>query len=204
MIDFYTAPTPNGKKVAIMLEELGVSYKEHGIDLKSNQQKSPEFLAINPNGKIPAIIDHEGPFNKKTTVFESGAILYYLAEKYGKFFGNSLDEKTQCMQWVMFQMSAIGPIFGNYYYGMNTLTPKNPGFVERFDKEAQRLLQVLDMHLSKNTYLAGNSYTIADIVTIPWIQGTMKFAPQWFEKCPSVLRWSRLVMERHAVKKVLL
>src|SRR5690606_818743 len=116
MIDFYTAETPNGKKVHLMLEELGIPYKKHLVDLAKLEQKAPEFLAMNPNGRIPVIVDHEGPNKKTTTVFESAAILYYLAERHGKFFGHGLDEKSHVMQWMMFQMSGIGPIFGNYFY----------------------------------------------------------------------------------------
>ncbi|WII71088.1 glutathione S-transferase N-terminal domain-containing protein [Bdellovibrio sp. 22V] len=205
MIDFYTAATPNGRKVAIMLEELGVSYTEHKVDLGKLEQKSPDFLSMNPNGKIPVIIDHEGPFNKKTTVFESAAILYYLAEKHGgRFFGHSLDEKAHVMQWTMFQMSAIGPILGNYYYGMNTLTPKNPGFIQRFEKEATRLLGVMETQLHKNEYLAGKNYSIADIATYPWIANFIKLQPAWFESKPSIRRWAQMVGSRPAVKKVML
>ncbi|WP_374073265.1 glutathione S-transferase family protein [Bdellovibrio bacteriovorus] len=203
MIDFYTAGTPNGRKVAIMLEELAIPYTEHKVDLSKNEQKSPEFIEMNPNGRIPVIVDRQGPYNKEVTVFESGAILYYLAEKYGNFLGHSLAEKAHTLQWVMFQMSAIGPMFGNYHYGMNTLTPKNPAFIERFEKEALRLLGVMEIQLSKNEYLAGQVYTIADIATYPWIIGFIKSKPEWFESKPSVRRWAQLVGGRPAVKKVL-
>lgn len=202
MIEFYTASTPNGRKVTIMLEELGLAYNLHKVNLKDLEQKRPEFLAMNPNGKIPTIIDNKGP-EGQTTVFESGAILYYLAEKYGKFLGDSLPEKTRTMQWVMFQMSAIGPIFGNYYYGLNTLTPHNPGFIERFEKEARRLVGVMEIQLSGNKYLSGEGYTIADMVTYPWVAGFIHAQPGWFEDKPSVKRWADLVGTRPAVQKAM-
>lgn len=202
MIDYYTAATPNGKKVAIMLEELQVPYKKHMIDLKSLEQKKPEYIAMNPNGRIPTIVDNHGPYDHKTTVFESGAILYYLAEKYGgQFFGHSLNEKAAVMQWLMFQMSAVGPMFGNYNYGMKSLEPKNPGFIERFAKESQRIIGVLEIQLSQTPYLAGANYTIADIATITWVTAFEKMEPTWFENAPGVHRWMKLVGDRPAVKK---
>ncbi|MFS4459987.1 glutathione S-transferase family protein [Bdellovibrio sp. HCB2-146] len=203
MIDFYTFATPNGKKVKIMLEELGVPYKEHTINLRNMEQKTPEFLAINPNGKIPAIVDNEGPFGKKTTVFESGAILYYLAEKYGKFIGSHLDSKAHTMQWVMFQMSGIGPNFGNLHYGLNSMEVKNPAFIQRFEKESKRLLEVMETQLRKNTYLAGHEYTIADMATYPWMQGFRATREEWFTNLPSVRRWMDAVGSRPPVQKAL-
>ncbi|NUN06362.1 MAG: glutathione S-transferase N-terminal domain-containing protein [Bdellovibrio sp.] len=200
MIDFYTAATPNGRKVALMLTELGLEYKEHLIDLTANQQKEPGFLAMNPNGKIPVIVDHEGA--TKTAISESAAILYYLAEKHGQFIGKTLQEKTVTMQWVMFQMSAIGPIFGNYYYGKNSLQPYNPGYIERFEKEANRLLGVMEIHLQKNDYLAGSNYSIADMCTYPWLIGFVKSNPEWFAGKPAVHRWVARIGERPAVKKI--
>lgn len=202
MIEFFTAATPNGRKVAIMLEELAVPYNLHAVSLKDLEQKKPEFLAMNPNGKIPTIVDTEGPAGK-TTVFESAAILYYLAEKHGKFLGTSLTEKTRTMQWVMFQMSAIGPIFGNHYYGLNTLQPHNPGFIERFEKEGRRLVGVMETQLSAHKFLAGEEYTIADMVTYPWLSSFLQMQPAWFEDAPSVRRWATLVGARPAVQKAM-
>ncbi|HWU42784.1 MAG TPA: glutathione binding-like protein, partial [Bdellovibrio sp.] len=186
------------------LEELEAPYKKHMIDLKALQQKTPEFLEMNPNGRIPVIVDHEGPFNKKMTVFESGAILYYLSEKYdGKFFGHTMDEKAHTMQWLMFQMSGIGPMFGNYYYGLNFLETKNPQYVERFEKESHRLMTVMNAQLTKHTYLAGDNYTIADMATYPWAASFAKAYPHFFETTPAVRRWLSLVGERPAVKKAM-
>jgi GST-like protein len=204
MIDFYTANTPNGKKVAIMLEELQVPYTTHMVDLKSNEQKKPEFIAMNPNGRIPTIVDNHGPYDHKTTVFESGAILYYLSEKMGgQFFGHSLNEKAEVMEWLMFQMSGIGPILGNYYYGIKSLTPPNPGFIERFEKEAKRLVSVMEIRLHKHEYLACDRYTIADIATYPWVSAFAMSEPSWFADAPGVQRWIKRIAERPAVIKVM-
>ncbi len=203
MIEFYKAATPNAHKVTILLEELGLPYKTHPINLQSNEQKGPDFIAMNPNGRIPVIVDTEGPFGQKQTVFESGAILYYLAEKTGKFFGHDLGEKTKIMQWLMFQMSGIGPMFGNLNYGKN-LTPKNPQYVERFEKEVKRLLNVMNIQLSQHTYLAGENYSIADMATYPWVAGLRKMnVEDWLATVPSVRRWMDLLAERPAVKKAM-
>ena len=201
MIDFYTASTPNVKKVTLMLEECGLPYKSIPVDLQKLEQKKPEFLEINPNGRVPAIVDHEGPFGSTLPVFESGAILYYLAEKTGKFMGNTLTEKTKVMQWVMFQMSAIGPNIGNYHYGTR-MEPKNPGFIERFDKETRRIVGVMNMQLNQHTYLAGDFYSIADMCSYFWIKGAMQMHPEWFESAPSVRRWVETVGQRAAVSKI--
>lgn len=204
MIDLFTAGTPNGHKIAIMLEELNLPYNKHVVDLKALQQKSPEFLEMNPNGRIPVIVDHEGPANKKVTVFESGAIMYYLAEKNGgKFLGSSLDEKAHTMQWVMFQMSAIGPMFGNYHYGTKSLAEPNPVFVERFEKESRRLITVLNSQLTKHSYISGSNYTIADMATYPWVSAFAKASPHWFDEAPAIRRWLSEVGERPAVKKAM-
>lgn len=202
MIELYTAATPNGRKIVIMLEELGVPYREHQLSLKDLDQKKPEFLALNPNGKIPTIVDAEGP-QGRTVVFESGAILHYLAEKHGKFIGTNLAEKSRTMQWLMFQMSAIGPIFGNYYYGLHTLKPHNPGFIERFEKEAHRLLGVMETQLTQNSYLAGAEYTIADMATYPWIAGYIHGQPTWFKDKPSIKAWAERLGARAAVQKAM-
>lgn len=204
MIDFYVAPTPNAHKVMIMLEELGLEYTSHNLDLAALDQKKPEFLAMNPNGRMPVIVDHKGAFGSKQTVFESGAILYYLAEKAnGKFLGHTLPEKTKVMQWVMFQMSGIGPNFGNYYYGVNSLKPLNSAYIERFEKESKRLLSVMNVQFSQYSHLAGEDYSIADMATYPWVAAYYQTKPDWFTAVPSVKRWLQVVAERPAVKKIL-
>lgn len=201
MIELYTANTPNGRKPVILLEELGLKYNRHDVSLKDNEQKKPDFIAMNPNGRIPAMVDNEGPSGKQT-VFESAAILYYLAEKSGKYCGKNLSEKTDIMQWMMFQMSAVGPMFGNYHFGTN-MNPANPGYVERFDKESRRLVSVLEIQLSKHDYLALNEYTIADMTTYPWVAAMLEKKAEWFENAPGVRRWAERLAARPAVKKAM-
>lgn len=200
MLDFYTAKTPNGSKVHIMLEELGMEYELHSVDLKTNQQKSPDFLKINPNGRIPALVDREGDFGRQIPVFESGAILFYLAEKSLHFLGSNEYEKAQVMSWLMFQMSGIGPNFGNYHYAKNHNIPQ---MMNRFELESKRLLTVMNTQLAQNQYLAGNFYSIADIATYPWIAIYLKSKPEWFEANSHVRRWAELISQRPAVKKAM-
>jgi GST-like protein len=199
MIDFYTAHTPNGRKVWIMLEELGIPYTLHEINLQKNEQKTSEFLAMNPNGRIPVIVDNTptGP----VTVFESAAILYYLASKYeGRFFGYGLDERAHVMEWMMFQMSAVGPNFGNLNYGHMSMNPKVPAFIERFEKESLRIVGVLEIQLGKNDFLAGGNYTIADMCNYPWVAAMMEKYPQLFTEAPKVKQWAQKISERPAVQ----
>jgi GST-like protein len=200
MIDFYTASTPNGQKVHIMLEELGMEYNLHTLNLKANEQKNPEFLKLNPNGKIPTIIDNDAPFGRKIPVFESGAILHYLAQKTHHFLGENEFDEAQTMAWLMFQMSGIGPIFGNYHYAKNNNIPL---MATRFEVEANRVLGVMNQQLAENQYLAGSFYSIADMATYPWIAAYMKTKPEWFETTPNVRRWAETVGQRPAVKKVM-
>lgn len=201
MIDLYTANTPNGRKPVILLEELGLKYTRHDINLKENEQKKADFIAMNPNGRIPAMVDAEGPSGKQT-VFESAAMLFYLAEKTGKFNGKNLAEKSDIMQWMMFQMSAVGPMFGNFHFGTN-MNPANPGYVERFEKESKRIVSVLEICLSKSDYLAINEYTIADMTTYPWVAAMLEKKPEWFSEAPGVRRWAARLSERPAVKKAM-
>jgi GST-like protein len=200
MIDFYTAKTPNGFKVHIMLEELGMKYQMHTVDLKANEQKTPEYLKLNPNGRIPTIIDREGEYGRAIPVWESGAILNYLGEKSHHFVGTNEFEKAQVMAWVMFQMSAIGPNFGNYHYAKNNSIPQ---MMNRFEVESKRILSVMNTQLAQNQYLAGSFYSIADIASIPWINAYLKSKPEWFETNQHIRRWAEMLMERPAIKKVL-
>lgn len=200
MIDFYTAATPNGQKVHILLEELGLPFTLHTLDLKANQQKSPDFLKINPNGRIPAIVDNEGFFGRKIPVFESGAILLYLAEKSHHFLGANEFDRVQTLSWLMFQMSGVGPIFGNYHYAKGHNIPP---MATRFELEAQRVLGVMNTQLAQNEYLAGNFYSIADIATYPWMAAFLKSTPDWFEQTPHVRRWADVIRQRPAVRKVM-
>jgi GSH-dependent disulfide-bond oxidoreductase len=198
MIQFYTWDTPNGKKVSIMLEEIGVPYEVHPVNLKQNDQMKPEYLAINPNNKIPAIIDTDGPGGKPFTLFESGAILMYLAEKSGKLLPQEMRKRYEVIQWLMFQMGGVGPMFGqaNYFF---RLQEKVPYAIERFRKEALRLYNVLDKELGRREYLAGE-YSIADIATYPWVWRHEVHQVK-LEEFPNVKRWFDAIAARPAVKR---
>ena len=196
MIDLYTAATPNGKKVSIMLEELGASYKIHALNLSGLEHKEPWFLEINPNGKIPAIVDNDDG----TVVFESGAILIYLADKFGSFLPPAGDRRrTTCIQWLMFQMSGVGPMQGQLNVFLKYAPEKIPYAIKRYTEETKRLYSVLDERLSEVEYLA-EEYSIADIATWPWIN-----AYGWAELdlgiFPNLTRWHAQVGERPAVIK---
>jgi GST-like protein len=176
-IQLYSLPTPNGVKVSIMLEETGLPYEPHLVDFDSSDQKSPEFLSLNPNGKIPAIIDPDGPGRAPLGLFESGAILIYLAEKSGLFMPQGPAQRHHAIQWLMFQMSAIGPMFGqvgffNKFAGKD-YADKRP--LQRYVEESKRLLGVLDRQLSERTWIMGDDYSIADISTFPWISNLVGF-----------------------------
>ena len=196
MIDLYTAATPNGKKISIMLEELGAAYRVHALDLSEFEHKEPWFLEINPNGKIPAIVDNDDG----TAVFESGAILIYLADKFGSLLPPVGDgRRTACVQWLMFQMSAVGPMQGQLNVFLKYAPEKIPYAIRRYTEETKRLYSVLDERLSRVEYIAGE-YSIADIATWPWIN-----AYDWvrldLEDFPNLVRWRAAVGERPAVIK---
>jgi len=198
MIQLYTWGTPNGKKVSIMLEEIGVPYEVHAINIGQGDQFKPEYLAINPNNKIPSIIDTDGPGGKPFTLFESGAILMYLAEKSGKLWPADLRQRYTVIQWLMFQMGGVGPMFGqaNYFY---RLEEKIPYAIERYHKEALRLYGVLEQALSHNEFLAGE-YSIADIATYPWVWRHEMHHVK-LEDFPNVKRWYDNISARPAVKR---
>jgi GST-like protein len=161
MIELYTWGTPNGRKISIMLEEIGMPYNVHPVNLRTNEQKTPEFLAINPNGRIPAIIDTEGPGGRPLTIFESGAILIYLAEKSGQVLPREPVRRMEAIQWLMFQMAGVGPMFGQLgWFRRNA--PDNHQGITRYTDESLRLARVLDQRLGEAEYLAG-AYSIADI-----------------------------------------
>jgi len=176
-IQLYSLPTPNGVKVSIMLEETGLPYEPHRVSFDSQDQKSPEFLSLNPNGKIPALLDPSGPGGKPLGLFESGAILIYLAEKTGQFMPRDAGQRFQTLQWLMFQMSAIGPMFGQvgffHKFAGKEYEDKRP--LQRYVAESARLLGVLDQRLSQNQWLLGDEYTVADISTFPWIANLIGF-----------------------------
>jgi GSH-dependent disulfide-bond oxidoreductase len=198
MIQLYTWGTPNGKKVSIMLEEISMPYEVHPINLGQGDQFKPEYLAINPNNKIPSIIDADGPGGKPLTLFESGAILMYLAEKSGKLWPADMRQRYAVIQWLMFQMGGVGPMFGqaNYFF---RLEEKVPYAIERYHKEALRLYGVLEKALGQNEYLAGE-YSIADIATYPWVW-RHDIHQVKLEDFPNVKRWYDKISERPAVKR---
>ncbi len=199
MIDVYSWPTSNGRKVNIMVEELGLDYAMHPIDIRKGDQFTPEYSAINPNQKIPAIVDREGPEGKPYTVIEPGAILMYLAEKHGKFLPNDVAARYQVIQWLMFQMGGVGPIFGQAHHFRRAAKQKVPYAIGRFTDETRRLWGVLDGRLAENEYLAGD-YSVADIATFPW---TMRHEWQGIEldEFPNVKRWYEAIDARPAVRK---
>jgi len=198
MIQLYSWKTPNGRKVSVMLEEIGLPYEVHAVDLGKRQQFTPEYLAINPNNKIPSIIDSDGPGGKPLTLFESGAILLYLAEKTGKLWPRDMRKRYEVIQWLMFQMGGVGPMFGqaNYFF---RLEEKVPYAIDRFHKEALRLYRVLEQELSKKEFLAGE-YSIADIATYPWV-GRHDIHQVKLEDFPNVKRWFDKISARPAVQK---
>jgi GST-like protein len=199
-IDLYTWSTPNGRKVSILLEELGVPYKTHAIDISKNDQFAPTFVAINPNSKIPAIVDSAGPDGQPINVFESGAILIYLAEKFGKFLPKDARGRSVTLQWLMFQMGGFGPMLGQAHHFMKFAPVKVEYGIERYGKEAKRLYGVLDKHLASNTYLAGDEYTIADMATYPWA-ARHEYHQVDLAAFPNVKRWYDAIGARPAVKK---
>lgn len=198
MIQLYTWATPNGKKVSIMLEEIGLPYEVHPVNLGKGEQLKPDYLALNPNNKIPAILDPEGPDGKPLTLFESGAILMYLAQKSGKLWPRDPRERYTVVQWLMFQMGGVGPMFGqaNYFF---KLAEKVPYAIERFYKEALRLYRVLDKELAQREFLAGR-YSIADIATYPWV-GRHEGHHVKLEEFPNVKRWFDTIAARPAVNR---
>ena len=198
MIQLYTWGTPNGKKVSIMLEEVGIPYEVHPISLQKGDQFTPEYLAINPNNKIPSIIDTDGPGGQPLTLFESGAILMYLAEKTGKLFPQDMRKRYEVIQWLMFQMGGVGPMFGqaNFFF---RLSESVPYAIERYHKEALRLYKVLDQQLGKKDYLAGE-YSIADIATYPWVWRHEMHQVN-LEEFLNVKRWYDAISARPAVQR---
>jgi GST-like protein len=200
MIELYTWKTSNGRKATVMLEECGLPYNLHPIDISKGQQFTPEFVAINPNSKIPAIVDTEGPGGRPYKLFESGAILMYLAEKTGKFMPREMGARYQVIQWVMFQMGGVGPIFGQVHHFRRAAKEEVPYAIERYTTECRRLYGVLDGQLGKSGYLAGADVSIADFCTLPWV-----FRHDWQEvdlaEFPNVQRWYDALMARPALAR---
>ena len=199
MIDLYTWGTPNGRKVSIMLEELGLPYKTHAVNITKDDQFKPEFIAINPNSKIPTIVDPDGP-GGSLPLFESGAILIYLAEKHGRFLPKDPRQRYIVLQWLMFQMGGVGPMFGQTHHFLRSAKEDVPYGKQRYHAETKRLYGVMNKRLGEAKYLAGDEYTIADIATFPWVS---RF--EWHQvdlnEFPNVKRWFDEIAARPAVKK---
>src|SRR3546814_3704560 len=199
-IELHTWATPNGRKVSIMLEELRLPYSGHPGDIRNNGQFKPEFLAISPNNRIPAIIDPDGPGGKPLSLFESGAILFYLAEKEGRLLPGSSSARNVVMQWLMWQMGGVGPMFGQVHHFRRAAKVEVPYGIERYTKEAHRLYGVADKRLAESDYLAGADYSIADIATYPWVARHEWHATN-LDDFPNVKRWYEAIGKREAVQK---
>jgi GSH-dependent disulfide-bond oxidoreductase len=204
MINLYTWATPNGRKISIMLEELGVDYEVSPVDLGKLQQYSPEFGAISPNHKIPAIVDTE-PGKDPVVIFESGAILTYLAEKYGKFLAAEGQARYTAFEWLHWQTSALGPMLGQLGFFAVRSQEKAPLAIARFTEEADRLLNVMDKQLQSNTYLAGSEYSIADIASYAWTLAATSYLQDVLKDSlatkPALHRWLQTVGERPALQR---
>ncbi|MGE0095550.1 MAG: glutathione S-transferase N-terminal domain-containing protein [Alphaproteobacteria bacterium] len=199
MIDLYTWGTPNGRKASIALEELALPYKVHPIDIGKGDQFKPEYLAINPNGKIPSIVDPDGPDGKPISVFESGAILIYLAEKTGKLLPKDARGRSVAIQWLMFQMGGVGPMFGQAHHFRRFAPEKIPYAIDRYTNETKRLYGVLDRRLEDAEFLAGD-YSIADIATYPWV-ARHEWQGASLVEFSSVKRWFDVLSARPAVAR---
>jgi GST-like protein len=202
MITLYTWPTPNGHKIQIMLEETGLAYNAVSVNIQTNEQFAPDFLKISPNNKIPAIVDPDGPDRKPYSVFESGAILVYLASKTGKFLGKTDRERFDVLQWVMFQMGGFGPMLGQAHH-FRLYAPEKVAYgINRYTNEAKRLYGVINQRLSKSEFLGSSHYSIADIATWPWARYHEKQGVDLADY-PNVLRWYEAIEKRPAVKRAL-
>ena len=203
MIELYTHATPNGHKVSILLEELGLPYRLHLIDLLKSEQMSPAFLAINPNQKIPAIVDTGGPGNEPLVLWESGAILIYLADKaQSELLPTEPRARYTTLQWLMFQMANVGPMFGQAGHFTLYATEQVPYGIERYSKEAKRLLGVMNTRLGETAFLAGDRYSIADIATFPWTNSAERIPTiATFDAWPNVARWRAALQARPAVQR---
>lgn len=200
-IDLYTWGTPNGRKVSIMLEELGLPYTVHTVNIGKDEQFAPEFLKISPNNKIPAIVDPDGPEGQPISVFETGAILVYLAEKTGSdLWPADLRARTKVNEWLMFQMGGLGPMFGQANHFLHFNPGKSEYAESRYRTEAHRIYGVLDKRLSANRYVAGDAYTVADIAIFPWV-ARWEWHQIELSKLEHVSRWFAELGDRDAVKK---
>lgn len=200
MIDVYTWPTPNGHKVHIMLEETGLAYRIHTINIRNGDQFKPHFLSVSPNNRIPAIVDRQGPDGEPLSLFESGAILLYLASKSGKFIPADISERWTCVQWLMWQMGGLGPMMGQANHFRRYAKENIEYAVDRYTNEANRLTAVLDKRLSESEYVACDEYSIADMSIFPWMRGADARGVTIAEY-PNVKRWFNSINERPAVQR---
>jgi GSH-dependent disulfide-bond oxidoreductase len=200
MIDVFSWPTPNGHKVHIMLEECALPYQVHVVDIGAGDQFKPEFLAISPNNRIPAITDSDGPGGKPISLFESGAILLYLAGKTGKFLGKSDAQKYTTLQWLMWQMGGLGPMLGQAHHFRMYAPEKIEYAVNRYTNEANRLYGVMNKQLAKTRFLAGKDYSIADMACFPWTRSAERQGVDWADY-PHAKRWYDEIDARPAVKR---
>jgi GST-like protein len=200
MIEVFTWPTPNGHKVHVMLEECGLPYRAIPVNIGAGDQFKPEFLAISPNNKIPAITDPDGPDGKPISLFESGAILVYLAAKTGKFLPKSDRDRFEVLQWVMFQMGGVGPMLGQAHHFRMYAPEKVPYAIERYSNEAKRLYSVIDRRLSQSRFLGGKEYSIADIATFPWLRSWQNQGVT-LSDYPHLEKWFNAIDARPAVQR---
>ena len=199
MIDLHTWTTPNGRKVSIMLEELELPYRVHPINIGKGEQFAPEYVATNPNSKIPSLVDPDGPGGSQAVMMESGAILIYLADKTGKLLAKSGQGRYVALQWLMFQMGGVGPIFGQVHHFLRAAKEPVPYAIERYTKETQRLYGVLNARLQDHEYLAGE-YSIADIAAYPWV-ARYEWHKTNLADFPHVKRWFDAISARPAVQR---
>jgi GST-like protein len=201
MIDFYTWYTSNGRKVGIFLEEAGLEYKMHPVDIGRGEQFDPDFLKLSPNNRIPAIVDYDGPDGQPMSVFESGAILIYLAEKTGVFLPASGSGRYDVLQWLMFQMGGVGPMFGQYNHFKRYAREKIPYAINRYGRECGRLYWVMEKRLGNREYIAGD-YSIADMALYPWAR-TFDWREQDTDEIPNVKAWVERIEARPAVQRAM-
>jgi GST-like protein len=200
MIDLYSWATPNGHKIHIMLEECRLPYRVHAVNIGAGDQFKPEFLQISPNNKIPALVDSEGPDGKPISLFESGAILLYLASKTGRFLPQDLRLRWQTLEWLMFQMGGVGPMLGQAHHFRIYAPEKLPYAIERYTNEAKRLYGVMNRRLAKSKYLACDEYTIADIAVFPWLRSWKNQGIDW-DDYPHLRGWFDEIAARPAVQR---
>ena len=200
MIDVYSWATPNGHKVHILLEELGLPYQVHPVDIGAGDQFKPEFLRISPNNKVPALVDSDGPDGKPIALFESGAILIYLAEKYNRFVPADLRERYEMLQWLMFQMAGVGPMLGQAHHFRIYAPEPVPYAIDRYTNEAKRLYGVLDRRLAENPWVGCNEYSIADMAIWPWLRSWKNQGVEMTD-FPNVAAWFEKIDQREAVQR---